>query len=119
MDATAFVRKALADDFFGPDVQVVEEQDRGQVVGFVGGYQLRVAIEPQLAGGRLGGLDVSEEGFGVGLDCLGFLVRVGGEEPEVLLFGGEGFGVFGDASLSQEERLAAIGEGSADDGPFF
>ena len=29
----------------------------------------------------------------------------------MLLLGGEGFGLFGDASLSQEERLAAIGEG--------
>src|SRR5947208_3160803 len=75
--------------------------------------------EPDRAGWRALRFRLFKKWDGLRLDAVALLVNVGGKEPEALVFELERLRVLGDATLAEEDRLPALGQRPADDGPFF
>src|SRR5262249_51530808 len=64
-------------------------------------------------------LDLFEQGGVLRLDAVLLLVQVSRVQPEALVLRREGVAGLGDAALAENQRLLALGEGLANDRPFF
>ena len=89
------------------------------IVKLINAGHLREVRQPHDSFGRPLSLCLYEQSMCLGLYAGFLLVQVRGEEPKLFVLELKRVPFLGDAAFAQDDRLPALGERLADDGPFL